>query len=764
VSPGCRYPLDWEAIFQSYSDKSSAIAALVRDNYKVLECLEYQRTGSCRNVAAKLPCFFWHDNQDRRRDPQIVYYTSTRCIWCEPADREACSKSHNLVEQMYHSHVFRTMECKEWVEKEGRSCSRGLFCAFYHGSAGRGNEPAVDHVSWISSHEGRRPHVSTATAEAVEGRDHSSHLGNRLENVLLRYRTEPCLKLDCPKPCFDYHDASDFRRSPLCGYRPELCEANKCPEAEHMSPSEEAEHKCPSVERLLPHGVAMHHDSGEGAPRFFCESGLETVREAFKVSAVHDAAHGAFRRDLVDIALGVCACPSADCTQGLGDTAPDGSDGRLCWHQRDWKSRCLRCSFAHSECEVSFHPLRYKLDKCQNLEHKGWAEEGSHEEELLLCSHNHNVAEKLAAGKVQERLLFSQPNIGRLDGRFMNVVEDHRHLYLHLALGSRIEKSLEDSFSLLGADLVGQLKKRFVAGQERLQLPVQELFDWVLRKYFLHPDGVPAGNLKSFRVLFQSWLEKKEPTFAIQDECVVYRGEDALQSPFRWNAFTFNTLCPSASEFFRASMNDRLGYFPGSDQFKLVRDFFTGADPFNAKFVSLYQASDIDFCAAPSGESPDLTERGSFGVVHKGRLVGRYGEEVAIKLSQWDVVDDKLNPVAAMLMEASLLLQCRCAQSAKVVKLLGILWAPVYGRWTVGLVMKQYGQSLATLLRAKASQHGRQSPVFVLELLRSVNELLLSLPQNGRLIENRVASRDDCVRLCCRKTDSVGTCGTSQVR
>ncbi len=135
-----KYVLGWSEILKKRAAGSpDALAAFVRDHYRVYRCAEYEREGGfCRNVAVRQPCFFFHRQEERRRYPWRwdandgtfeLAYSDMLCVWCDRGDD--CRMSHNECEQLYHpSRYVRRSDCT------APSCPRGVLCAFKHRDVG----------------------------------------------------------------------------------------------------------------------------------------------------------------------------------------------------------------------------------------------------------------------------------------------------------------------------------------------------------------------------------------------------------------------------------------------------------------------------------------------------------------------------------------------------------------------------------------------------------------------------------------------------
>eukprot|EP00826_Nyctotherus_ovalis_P064341 TRINITY_DN9435_c0_g2_i3.p1 TRINITY_DN9435_c0_g2~~TRINITY_DN9435_c0_g2_i3.p1 ORF type:complete len:538 (-),score=72.96 TRINITY_DN9435_c0_g2_i3:279-1892(-) len=77
-------------------------------------------------------CVYYHSGSDRRRVP--VFYSAEKCVsykergYCEQGD--ACSKSHNIIEQFYHPDKYKKRMCHELALKN--DCEYGSYCGFAH--------------------------------------------------------------------------------------------------------------------------------------------------------------------------------------------------------------------------------------------------------------------------------------------------------------------------------------------------------------------------------------------------------------------------------------------------------------------------------------------------------------------------------------------------------------------------------------------------------------------------------------------------------
>lgn len=97
--------------------------------------LDTFKNSPCTNSASHNPkrCPYYHSATDRRRIP--VNYTYERC----PAYKELgncimsenCTKSHNLVEQLYHPDKYRKKLCQYYPDNLSK-CDYGNYCGFAH--------------------------------------------------------------------------------------------------------------------------------------------------------------------------------------------------------------------------------------------------------------------------------------------------------------------------------------------------------------------------------------------------------------------------------------------------------------------------------------------------------------------------------------------------------------------------------------------------------------------------------------------------------
>jgi len=80
-------------------------------------------------------CIYYHSSGDRRRVP--VFYSYERCPHSKYARcplEDACQKSHNVVEQLYHPEKYKKKMCHEYLDRL-EDCEYGSFCSFAHSEA-----------------------------------------------------------------------------------------------------------------------------------------------------------------------------------------------------------------------------------------------------------------------------------------------------------------------------------------------------------------------------------------------------------------------------------------------------------------------------------------------------------------------------------------------------------------------------------------------------------------------------------------------------
>jgi len=78
-------------------------------------------------------CIYYHSNNDRRRVP--AFYSPERCplsikpLYCPQGD--ACTKTHNAVEQLYHPDKYKKRMCHD-LQSGKKECEYGEYCCFAH--------------------------------------------------------------------------------------------------------------------------------------------------------------------------------------------------------------------------------------------------------------------------------------------------------------------------------------------------------------------------------------------------------------------------------------------------------------------------------------------------------------------------------------------------------------------------------------------------------------------------------------------------------
>lgn len=91
-------------------------------SYKIHPC----PTNDCNK---KEKCPYYHDFDDKRRDPVVYKYRPRMCTLSSSCIRSAnCNFSHNEFERFYHPDFFRTKPCIS------NPCKFGKFCPFEHSS------------------------------------------------------------------------------------------------------------------------------------------------------------------------------------------------------------------------------------------------------------------------------------------------------------------------------------------------------------------------------------------------------------------------------------------------------------------------------------------------------------------------------------------------------------------------------------------------------------------------------------------------------
>ncbi|CAG9333018.1 unnamed protein product [Blepharisma stoltei] len=116
-------------IFQA-TPKAHSISTLVEKPEHLN--LSYFKTQPCKITTPHNPkhCEFYHSNRDKRR---LDHYSPDLCGDGEKevCGNEACGKSHNRVEQLYHPEKYKTKFCTFFPYKT-ENCDYGNFCSFAH--------------------------------------------------------------------------------------------------------------------------------------------------------------------------------------------------------------------------------------------------------------------------------------------------------------------------------------------------------------------------------------------------------------------------------------------------------------------------------------------------------------------------------------------------------------------------------------------------------------------------------------------------------
>jgi hypothetical protein len=86
--------------------------------FKIYDCQKM----SCPNYDK---CNGYHQQDDKRRDPFIYYYTHVRCT-IQECKNDFCNYSHNEKEELYHPTMFKTRECSL------SPCLLERFCPYLH--------------------------------------------------------------------------------------------------------------------------------------------------------------------------------------------------------------------------------------------------------------------------------------------------------------------------------------------------------------------------------------------------------------------------------------------------------------------------------------------------------------------------------------------------------------------------------------------------------------------------------------------------------
>ena len=144
-------------------------------------------------------CFFYHNSKDRRRIGN--FYASELCEYAEKSNDlcplgDFCTKSHNRLEQLYHSDKYKTKFCSHFP-RNVQNCEYGNYCSFAHAE----NEILLD---------------------LIHNYDYDEDF------FLFHYKTVWCpfnLTQHDKGLCVYAHNWQDFRRVPdIYNYTPEVCE------------------------------------------------------------------------------------------------------------------------------------------------------------------------------------------------------------------------------------------------------------------------------------------------------------------------------------------------------------------------------------------------------------------------------------------------------------------------------------------------------------------------------------------------------------
>ncbi|KAL8439389.1 hypothetical protein Efla_001859 [Eimeria flavescens] len=200
---------DAEASMVALSTKGTRLAypwseqegALNLSSFKVFPCRHKHSLSHDKKY-----CPFYHNFRDKRRFP--VTYRAEQCekhfdldsssLRCSKGD--ACDKSHNRHELLYHPSIFKQRFCSSYATRNGTErCGRGQFCAFAH------------------SREELRAPLFTVAEET----------NPTTEFFMQHFKTVWCpygVQHDW-YTCVYAHTYQDCRRSPQVGYGSEPCPA-----------------------------------------------------------------------------------------------------------------------------------------------------------------------------------------------------------------------------------------------------------------------------------------------------------------------------------------------------------------------------------------------------------------------------------------------------------------------------------------------------------------------------------------------------------
>ncbi|KAL8269799.1 hypothetical protein Esti_006278 [Eimeria stiedai] len=205
----CSRNADAEASLLALSTKGTRLAFTWSDQDGALNLSSF-KVFPCRHKHSlshdKKYCPFYHNFRDKRRFP--VTYRAEQCeehfdldsssLQCSKGD--ACDKSHNRHELLYHPSIFKQRFCSSYATRNGTErCGRGQFCAFAH-----------------SREEVRAPLFSV-----------SEETNPTTDFFMQHFKTVWCpygVQHDW-YTCVYAHTYQDCRRSPQVGYGSEPCPA-----------------------------------------------------------------------------------------------------------------------------------------------------------------------------------------------------------------------------------------------------------------------------------------------------------------------------------------------------------------------------------------------------------------------------------------------------------------------------------------------------------------------------------------------------------
>jgi hypothetical protein len=301
-------------------------------------------------------------------------------------------------------------------------------------------------------------------------------------------------------------------------------------------------------------------------------------------------------------------------------------------------------------------------------------------------------------------------------------------------------------------------------------IPFSTLCKWLLGTYYLHPEesafsrSPPASMEGRLQALFQDWLAGHSSLA----RCVEIRQVGPLSSGGGWEvrcrkAFPFSRLVDDAPccfqekfpEFYKLLSVEYSSCLEsvGNEDARVMAAFFSGAEPFHGSRIRFFDYNDFDKIDLPC-DSTGLLRRGGSAVVYNGvlspRCQGVVGfREVVVKVTLGDSRHELRHALADTLHEASLLLAARSFGCASVAKLVGILWAPVYGTWSPCLVLKRYGESLVRV--ARETLHARVGPPSVEETRRFMEYVLDIAVSLAALHSAGIVHGDVALRNCLLK-------------